>query len=224
MLFDVVLEKLLKSPLDSKEIKLIDPKENQPSIFIRKTDAEWSYNTLATWCRELTHWKRPWCWEKKIESRRRRGWQRMRWLRGITYSMDMGLGGLWDLVMDREAWCAAIHGVTKSLTQLSDWTELNWTELLQERRSNNDLNACIEGNNWASLHASWLVYEATVNPEPSYLLPSPLAALTWQWSLGWSLGQTYPSDTAVSVLRPQYFKDLVECFKFFYNLMGKINF
>ena len=84
----------------------------------------WNSNTLATWCEELTHWKRPWA--RKIEGKRRPGKQSMRWVDGNTDKTDMRLSKLRELVMDRETWRAAVCGVTKSQTQLSDWTKLNW--------------------------------------------------------------------------------------------------
>ena len=119
----VVLEKTLESPLDCKEIQPVHPKGNQSWIFIGRTDAE--AETPILWPPDAKS-----CFEKnlmlgKIEGKRRRGWQRIRWLDGITDSVGLSVGELQELVMDREAWLAAVHGVAKGWTRLSDWTELS---------------------------------------------------------------------------------------------------
>jgi len=120
-LWTVVLEKTLESPLDCKDIKPVNNKGNQPLILIGRTDAKaeapifWPPDVKANSLEKTLMLG-------KTEGRRRRGWQRMRWLDGITDSMHMNLSKLRKMVKDKETWHAAVHRVTKSQTWLSNWT------------------------------------------------------------------------------------------------------
>ena len=145
----VVLEKTLENLLDCKEIKLVKPKGINPEYSLEGLMLNMKLQYFGHLL-QRTNSSEKTLRLGKIEGSNRRGQQRMTWLNGITYLMDMNLSKLCEQVMDREAWHAAVHGVSKNQTWLCDWTELNWAFSLCELGSQWRILSSVEP--WTDLH------------------------------------------------------------------------